>query len=136
MTERIVRSRAALEQAARSLCELPAEYLPLTLRVRKYRPRRSDEQNRRLWAIHHQVAAALCLMGKPKWTADDVHQFVFKPQFCGVAETSAGDVIVKRPRSSTELDKLEMAEAQARYEAWCFERGIELDLHEPEGSAW
>lgn len=133
MTERIVRSRVALEQVARSLCGLPDQYLPVAIKVRKYRPRRTDEQNRRLWAIHHQVAAALCLMGKPKWTADDVHQHIFKPQFCGVAETAAGDVIVKRPKSSTELDKAEMAEAQTRYEAWCFERGIELDLQESEG---
>lgn len=45
-------------------------------------------------------------------------------------------MIVKRPKSSTELDKLEMAEAQTRYEAWCFERGIELELHESEQGTW
>lgn len=135
MSERICTTPESLKVAAKIISALPAESLPIRITVKKYKPKRSDAQNRRLWVIHGQVSAFLSVAGTVKWTAEEVHEYIFKPQFCGFFETVAGDTIFKRPKSSTELNKMEMAEAQTRYEAWCAHNGIELEL-EDEAANW
>lgn len=130
MQRYVLRNKRIRDKARAMVERLPvSEDAPLEVVVQQYKPKRSNAQNERLWAIHAQVSADLSVRTQCKWTPDDVHDVVFKPRFCGVRElTLPGGRVVKRGRSSTELSKQEMAEAQEEYVAWCLQRGIELEL--------
>lgn len=126
MTERIVRSRAALEQVAQALCELPDQYLPVAIKVRKYRPRRTDEQNRRLqWLcrIHagyfnaervRLIEAGTLPKTWPEVDTDAVRHSIFNPMFCGT-------------NSSTKPDKHNMADILTAYEVY-LTRDLQIEL--------
>lgn len=131
MTETyIIRSEEYRDRAVRAVQRLPANgEKPLAVTIGPHKPKRSSLQNDRLWEIHSQVSAQLSVMTQCKWKPEDVHEVVFKPRFCGMRElvTPSGRV-VHRPKSSTELSKQEMADAQEAYVAWCYQNGIELEL--------
>jgi hypothetical protein len=100
---------------------------PLELALKPYKPKRSIDQNSRLWMLHTLTAQhlnrvlgeelaetrdplILAALRNP-WTSESVHQNIFKPQFCG-------------GRSSTKLSKMEMVDAQTDYERWMCEIGV------------
>src|SRR5690606_9221732 len=102
------------------------------------KPKRSLDQNARLWILHELAAkrltelqmqmverlidaapedgavdpAALLALKHP-WTKDACHDVIFKPRFCG-------------GKSSTRLSKMEMVDAQTEYEVWLAEIGVEF----------
>ena len=87
--------------------------LPMKVDIKQHKPRRTLEQNSLMWKWHHEVAAYFCETTGYKWTAEDVHYYVFRPKFLGV-----NDCKIKYPKSSTQVDITEMSEALQRYEAW------------------
>ena len=100
---------------------------PLEVSLKRYSPKRSTDQNARLWWLHgltaqrlNQVLAdelaetqnpVIAAAMRSPWDAETVHKNIFKPQFCG-------------GKSSTRLSKMDMVDAQTAYEAWMVEIGV------------
>jgi hypothetical protein len=103
--------------------------------VRPFKSRRSNPQNARLWVIHSKAAMAINMLTLKsgqnkgyKWTREDLHER-FKELYCGSVSTEVNGHKLFRLKSSTELSREEMAEAQERYVAYLVsDLGLELDL--------
>lgn len=130
MQRYVLRNESVRERVRSMLDRLPVnDEQPLEVVVQPHRPKRSNPQNDRLWEINSQVAADLSVRTQCKWSSEDVHEVIFKPRFCGMRElTTPSGRTVKRARSSTDLSKTEMADAQEKYVAWCIGQGIDLEL--------
>lgn len=86
--------------------------------------RRSNEQNRRYWAILNEIAA-LDVQGR-KYTAETWHEY-FKGRFIGNEdiELPNGKTLL-RPISTTTLDKIQFGEYMTQIEAWASQHGLLL----------
>ena len=101
----------------------PKDDYEIILRTTVYK--RSDQQNRRYWAILNELAEQLAIRGD-KFSSETWHEY-FKGRFIGQEEIKLpnGKNIV-RPISSTTLDKAAFAEYMTQVEAWAAGHGILL----------
>jgi hypothetical protein len=92
--------------------------------LRPYRKPRTLEQNRRYWAILHEISAQP-VEGK-RFAAESYHEY-FKAKFIGKEEVLLpnGEVF-NRPISTTTLDTSQFDEYRLEIEAWAADHGIQL----------
>lgn len=106
--------RAAFTAASR---ELTGDCFILTLQ--KEQEKRRNAQNRRYWAVIHEIAEQLSTADTEAW-----HEY-FKRRFIGVKEISLPDgEIVAVGKSSTELSVREFADYMTSIEAWAVDNGV------------
>lgn len=90
------------------------------------RIRRSNEANRRYWALLHAVAEGVKPEGS-EYSAEVWHNY-FKLKYLGGDDVRLPDgKVIVRPNSSAELDKSAFADYMTQIEAWANERGVFLD---------
>ncbi len=99
--------------------------------IKRYRQSRSIKQNALLWAIHTRVSAEIFLRTLKQFSPEDIHNYIFKPLFCGVDEVIVNGIKTVVPKSSTVLNTNEFAEAVDRYIAMLSQDyGIQVDIGE------
>lgn len=102
---------------------------PLELTLKRYKPKRSLDQNARLWALHTLTAqrlnevlmdafadqqdAVIALALRNPWTPEKVHKDIYKPQFLN-------------GKSSTRRDKMQTCDDQEDYVRWMAEIGVDF----------
>ena len=92
--------------------------------LREHRKARSNEQNRRYWALLNEIAA-LKVQGR-RYEADAWHEY-FKGRFIGKEEvTLPNGETFNRPLSTKGLDVIEFSDYMTQVEAWAAEHGILL----------
>ena len=96
------------------------------------RQRRSSEQNRRYWALMHEISEGIKPEGK-QYSTEVWHEY-FKQRYIGADEIELpnGKTLV-RPHSSAELDMSKGTDEQPsfneymeRVEAWAAQHGVYL----------
>lgn len=125
MTQFILRTEAIRQYCMAQISKLSLEK-PISVDIKPYVKKRTLPQNNTMWRRHGEVAAWLSVNGPTKWTPEDVHDYIFKPTWCGMVEIKVGDRIIHKPRSSTDMSTQEMSDAMSAYEVWCMELGIEI----------
>ena len=106
--------KAAFSAASRALT---GDCFVLTLQREK--EKRRNAQNRRYWAVLHEIAEQLSTADTEAW-----HEY-FKRRFIGVKEISLPDgEIVAVGKSSTELSVKEFADYMTSIEAWAVDQGV------------
>jgi hypothetical protein len=120
---------AELVAGSRWLKEHPGRAVAHSLRP--YSKPRNADQNARLWWLHGLMAAQLNVKLPdmiaagllPKsfrcFTAEAVHEGIFKPKYLGTKPDGT-------PRSSARLSTMDFAEAMTRYEADMINEGVEI----------
>ena len=100
---------------------------PVQITFKEYKPVRSWSQNATLWMWHHDVAAEISLYTGKYWSAEAVHYRVFCPKFLRgeVVELPDGTKAWASETSSNQ-NKMDLADAMTNYQAWCIDNGIEL----------
>lgn len=89
------------------------------LTLQREREKRRSAQNRRYWAVLHEIAEQLSTADTEAW-----HEY-FKRRFIGVKEISLPDgEIVAVGKSSTELSVKEFADYMTSIEAWAVDQGV------------
>jgi hypothetical protein len=111
------------------------EKAPDLYRVELREPKRSDEQNKRLWAMISEI-----MRQKPGWfgpnlDADDIKQVFLASLFkeLRMARNADGDGYVPLVRRSSRLSWREFGELLTLIEAWGARHGVVF--HEPEEKA-
>lgn len=113
---RIARARAWFERAAQ-----------LSWRVEFRAPKRSDEQNARLWEMLGRVAKLMTINGK-RYTADQ-WKVIFMKQMGMEAQflpTLDGESFFPTGFRSSQLSVAEMSNLQTLIEAECAARGVDI----------
>ncbi len=115
--------RREREQAQQAIRDAPDLW-----RVEIREPRRSDDQNRRMWAMIDDVRTQ-----KPDWfgpglDADDVKQIFLSSLFkeLRMARSADGDGFVPVGRRSSRLTVQQMSDLLSLIEAWCAREGVAL----------
>ena len=86
-------------------------------------PKRNLEQNRRYWALLHDIADQLKPQGQ-QYSADTWHEY-WKQRLLGAEEIKLPNgKVVSRSRSTSDLDKDEMSVYITQIEAWASEKGV------------
>jgi hypothetical protein len=100
---------------------------PWRLEVSPYRPRRTDEQNRYLWACYGTILeqGGEALGG---WTREDLHEHFLGCHFGVEHLTLAGREYEKPTRRSSRLNKQEFSD----YIAFIQRRAAELGIYIPD----
>lgn len=94
----------------------------LELVLRPLKSKRSQEQNRRYWALLREVAATVWV-GQRRYS-DEVWHEQFKRWFIGLEEITMPDgQVEQRGMSTTALTVAEFNEYMASIEQWCAEQG-------------
>jgi hypothetical protein len=89
------------------------------LTLQREREKRRSAQNRRYWAVLHEIAEQLNINDVEAW-----HEWA-KRRFIGVKEVSLPDgEIVAVGKSSTELSVKEFADYMTSIEAWAVDQGV------------
>lgn len=84
---------------------------------------RSSGQNRLYWSLLHEIADKVRPGGKG-YSAEVWHE-LFKQKILGAEDVELPNgKVISRSRSTTSLDKAEMAEYVTKIEAWAAHRGI------------
>ena len=111
------------------VCSVLAQFLirpehDWELVLREHRKARSNEQNKRYWALLGEIAAHP--VDGQRFAADSWHEF-FKGKFIGKEEVRMpwGETY-NRPISTTTLDVGQFSDYMTQIEAWAAERGILL----------
>lgn len=95
----------------------------LEIVLRPYKSKRSNEQNRRLWALYREIAENVWVNGR-RFDSQTWHEH-FKREFIGCEEiVLPNGEIERRGISTTTLDTAQMAEYQTRIEAWAAQQGV------------
>lgn len=101
----------------------PQDDYELILRSTVYK--RSNEQNRRYWAILNELAEQCDVRGQ-KFQADTWHEY-FKSRFIGNEDIALPNgKTFTRPVSTTTLDKAGFTEYMTQVEAWSAQHGVLL----------
>jgi len=89
------------------------------LTLQREKEKRRNAQNRRYWAVLHEIAEQLNISDVEAW-----HEWA-KRRFIGVKEVSLPDgEIVALGKSSTELSVKEFADYMTSIEAWAVDNGV------------
>lgn len=112
------------EKAARFLAKLPPDK-PWRLEVSEYKPRRSNEQNRFLWATYQRIidAGGEDLRG---WTKDDLHEFFLQNHFGHEIVEIFGHKRLRALRRSSTLSRMDFVDFVASIQQFMAERGVYL----------
>lgn len=95
----------------------------LELLLRPAKSKRSQEQNRRYWALLREVASVVWIDGRRY--SDEVWHEQFKRWFIGMEEVVMPDKQVEqRGMSTTTLTVSEFNAYMAEIETWCAEQGF------------
>ena len=115
---RIVQSDAGFEKAVAQLRRALSAGA-IVIEAYRYDPKRSVDQNRRLWAIYRAV-------GK-EWDmrAEAVHEFC-RHEFLGSDFVEIGQSMHEISRSTAKLSKSEFAYYMEQVEAWACELGVQM----------
>jgi hypothetical protein len=96
---------------------------PWLLTFQKLEEKRRDVQNRRYWAIMHEIAEQLKI-NEQQMTAETWHEWA-KRRFIGVREIVLPDgEIVVMGMSSTDLSVAEFSDYMQMVEAWAVDHGV------------
>lgn len=100
------------EQLARFAAFLGKQDLPLNVEVREHVPKRSNNANRRLWALHTLAADVT------GYSPEDMHEFSLC-RFFGFSEQTIGKITRRVPiKRSSQRDKTEFAKFMESTEEW------------------
>jgi hypothetical protein len=106
--------RAAFSAASQALT---GDCFILTLQ--KEQEKRRNQQNRRYWAVLHEISEQLNISDVEAW-----HEWC-KRRFIGVKEVKLPDgEIINVGKSSTELTVKEFADYMTSIEAWAVDQGV------------
>jgi hypothetical protein len=101
----------------------PEDDYELIFRKRVYK--RTNEQNKRYWAILQELAEQCDVKGE-KYSAETWHEYM-KGRFIGYEDVPLPNgTTLHRPISTTTLDKPQFTEYMTQIEAWAAHRGILL----------
>lgn len=129
MTARLylVDSPERMERVTNMLRQLPVTpKQPVELVVRKPSRKRSNEQNRRYWAVLNDIAD-VPVQGR-RYPAETWHEY-FKGRFIGYEEVALPNgKTLQRPLSTTTLTVEEFANYMTQIEVWAAQHGILLEM--------
>lgn len=120
---------ALVAQAMRD-AKIESHPLIVTFEIKKDYPRRSLKQNALLWGvIYPQVTAQIYMKTGKAISSEDIHNYIFKPMFCGDEVLVIGGKTHLIPKSSTELDTLQFTDAVDKFIAMMVrDYGLEIEL--------
>ena len=104
---------------------------PIGYRVLIEEPKRSDDQNRKLWAMIADIREQKPDHFGPGMDADDIKQVFMSSLFkeLRMARNADGDGFVPIARRSSKLSVRQMADLITLITAWCDRNGV--IMHEP-----
>jgi len=96
---------------------------PYLLTFQKLEEKRRDVQNRRYWAIMHEIAEQLCINGQ-QMSVDTWHEWA-KRRFIGVREIRLPDgEIIALGMTSTDLSVPQFSDYMQMLESWAVDHGV------------
>lgn len=114
--------RYAFDKAKQLLSDDKNKKLELVIRDRK--SKRTDPQNRRLWALYREVSENIYVEQTKQFSSEVWHEY-FKGELIGFDEfVLPTGVVIKQPMSTTKLNVEEMTNYQMKIEQWCAEQGF------------
>lgn len=102
---------------------------PIALEIKKYRNKRSLNQNALFWVWCVEARDYFNKKNPPKpLTKDDMHD-LFCHLFLGYEDKVVGSTVINNvPRGTSNLDTGEMFAFMERIEAWCVDKGLLLPI--------
>lgn len=120
-----------IARVSKVLMNLPQERYKIEIEEAK--PKRTDSQNKFLWAIYTQI---LAFGGEDVggWTKDDLHEFFLIDHFGSETYEVFGKKRIRPLRRSKKLNKQEFSDYVAHIQHFMAERGVYIsDPGEPHG---
>lgn len=98
-----------------------------TIECKPLKHKRSSEQNRRYWAILHQIAEQLPAQLDGVYHRPELFHEYFRTKFLGYDELDLDREKVLLSRSTTSLSVGEFTDYMTQIEVWAAEHDVEID---------
>lgn len=96
---------------------------PFEIVLRPLKAKRTQDQNRRYWALLREVAAVVWIDGR-QYSDETWHRY-FAQTFIGLSEVPMPDgTVIVHPISTTTLNVAEMGRYMDEIARWCAEQGF------------